>query len=222
MAEPGYYAVTLDGPGVRAELTAGVRIGVHRYTFPRDRAAHLVIDLRSSLYNYPGKVLWSGLHLRADGTLTGFRETRGWAPGRKLYFAMRFSSPLLDHAFFNRETDVAYRGFQGPGRGSDAVEERLGRALVARLDFGRLDRPLEVKVALSGVDEAGAIANLESERGDFNAVRARTHAAWETALGAVEIDAPAPMRTNLYTALYHSLLAPSIWSDFGRALSRTG
>ncbi|WP_395645881.1 GH92 family glycosyl hydrolase [Terricaulis sp.] len=213
IASPGYYAVMLDGPQVRAELTAGTRIGVHRYTFPRNRVAHLVIDLRSSLYNYPGKVLWSGLRLHADGTITGFRETRGWAPGRKLFFAMRFSAPLTEHAFVNRETDVAYRGFQAPGRGSDAVAERLGRALVARLDFGRLDRPLEVRVALSGVDEAGAIANLDTEQGDFDEVRARTQAAWEEALGAVDIEAPAPMRTMLYTALYHSLLAPSVWSD---------
>ncbi len=212
-ALPGYYAVMLDGPSVRAELTAGTRIGVHRYTFPRDRAAHLVIDLRTSLYNYPGKVLWSGLHLGADGTLTGFRETRGWAPGRKLYFAMRFSAPLVDHAFLNTETDVQYRGFQAPGRGGDGVAERLGRALVARLDFGRLERPLEVKVGISGVDEEGAIANLASEPGDFDAVRARTQAAWEEALGALEIDAPPPMRRSLYTALYHSLLAPSVWSD---------
>ena len=213
IASPGYYAVMLDGPAVRAELTAGTRIGVHRYTFPRNRGAHLVLDLRSSLYNYPGKVLWSGLHLHADGTLTGFRETRGWAPGRKLFFAMRFSAPLTDHAFVNRETDVPYRGFQAPGRGSDAVAERLGRALVARLDFGRLDRPLEVRVALSGVDEAGAVANLDAETGNFDAVRARTQAAWEQALGAVEIEAPPPMRTMLYTALYHSLLAPSVWGD---------
>ena len=213
VAHPGYYAVTLDGPGVRAELTAGSRIGVHRYTFPRDRAAHLVIDLRSSLYNYPGKVLWSGLHLHADGTLTGFRETRGWAPGRKLYFAMRFSAPIADHAFLNRETDIPYRGFGAPGRGSDAVAERLGRALVARVDFGRLTRPLEVRVGISGVDEAGAIANLDAEQGDFDTVRARTQGAWDEALGAVQIDAPAPIRTSIYTALYHSLLAPSVWSD---------
>jgi predicted alpha-1,2-mannosidase len=198
---------------VRAELTAGERVGVHRYTFPRDREAHLVIDLRTSLYNYPGKVLWSGLHLHADGALTGFRETRGWAPGRKLYFAMRFSAPLADHAFLNTETDVAYHGFQAPGRGSDAVAERLGRALVARLDFGRLLQPLEVKVGISGVDEAGAIANLDSEPGNFDAVRARTQAAWAQALSALEIEAPAPLRTSVYTALYHALLAPSVWSD---------
>jgi len=212
-ARPGYYAVTLADSGIHAELTAGKRVGVHRYGFPAGKPAHLLIDLRSSLYNYPGKVLWSGLHLHPDGTLTGFRETRGWAPGRKLYFAMRFSAPLADHAFIDRDENVPYRGFQGPGRGSDALAEKLGRALEARLDFGPLDAPLEVKVALSGVDEAGAIANLESEPGDFAAIEAQTVTAWREALGALEIDAAPDMRTNVYTALYHALLAPSIWSD---------
>jgi predicted alpha-1,2-mannosidase len=212
-ARPGYYAVTLADGGIRAELTAGTRTGVHRYTFPAGVPAHLVIDLRSSLYNYPGKVLWSGLHLRADGTLTGFRETRGWAPGRKLFFAMRFSAPLTGHGFVDRDTAVTYKGFQGPGRGSEALAEKLGRALEARLDFGPLPAPLEVKVALSGVDEAGAIANLDAEAGGFDAIHARTAAAWTKALGAVEIAAPAPMRRTVYTALYHALLAPSVWSD---------
>ena len=212
-ATPGYYAVTLSDSGVRAELTAGTRVGVHRYTFPQGQAAHLLIDLRSSLYNYSGKVLWSGLHLRPDGTLTGFRETRGWAPGRKLYFAMRFSAPLTGHSFVDRDPSIAYKGFQGPGRGSDALAEKLGRALEATLDFGVLTAPLEVRVGLSGVDETGAVANLDAEPGGFDAVRTRTTAAWTQALGAVEIDAPAPMRRNVYTAMYHALLAPSVWSD---------
>lgn len=213
VAHPGYYAVTLADAGIRAEMTAGTRIGVHRYAFPAGRAAHLLIDLRSSLYNYPGKTLWSGLHLRPDGTLTGFRETRGWAPGRKLFFAMRFSAPLSGHRFVDRDAAVTYKGFQGPGRGSDAVAEKLGRALEAQLDFGTLAAPLEVRVALSGVDEAAAVGNLDAEPGGFDAVRAKTTAAWTQALGAVEIAAPAPMRRTVYTALYHALLAPSVWSD---------
>jgi predicted alpha-1,2-mannosidase len=213
VARPGYYAVTLTDSGVRAELTAGTRVGVHRYTFPADKPAHLLIDLRSSLYNYPGKTLWSGLHLRPDGTLTGFRETRGWAAARKLFFAMRFSAALTGHGFVDRDTAVPYKGFQGPGRGSDAVAEKLGRALEARLDFGTLTAPLEVKVALSGVDENGAVANLVAEAGGFDTVRDRTADAWTQALGALEIEAPAPMRRTVYTALYHALLAPSVWSD---------
>jgi len=213
VASPGYYAVTLADAGVRAEMTAGQRVGVHRYTFDPAQAAHLVLDLRSSLYNYPGKILWSTVRLRPDGTMTGMRETRGWAPGRKLFFAIRFSEPLKAHAFVDREENVPYRGFQAPGRGSDAVAERMGRALVAQLDFGKLERPLEVKVAISSVDEAGAINNLDAEPGTFDVIRQQTEQSWQQALSAVEIDAPEPMRRSLYTALYHTLLAPSIAGD---------
>ncbi|WP_232494241.1 GH92 family glycosyl hydrolase [Novosphingobium kaempferiae] len=213
VAEAGYYAVTLADSGVRAEMTAGTRVGVHRYTFAKGQDAHLVLDMRSSLYDYPGKVLWSGLHLHPDGTLTGFRETRGWAPGRKLFFAMRFSAPLKGHAFVDRDEAIAYKGFQGPGRGTATLDEKLGKLLEARLDFGTLDKALEVRVALSGVDEQGAIANLDAEGADFDTVRARTQASWRAELGRVQVEAPAPTRTNVYTALYHTLLAPSVWSD---------
>jgi len=213
VAAPGYYAVTLRDAGVRAEMTAGTRVGVHRYAFPTGKAAHLVLDLRSSLYTYPGKVLWSSVRLLPDGTIVGSRQTRGWAPDRHLFFAMRFSAPLTDHAFVSTERDIPYKGFQGPGRGSDALAERTGRALVARLDFGRLTQPLEVRVAISSVDEAGAIANLASETGDFDTVRARTVAAWHKALDVLTLQAPAPMQRNVATALYHSLIAPSVAGD---------
>ncbi|MBA3896758.1 MAG: glycoside hydrolase family 92 protein [Sphingomonadaceae bacterium] len=213
VATPGYYAVTLSDSGIRAELTAGTRVGVHRYGFPAGKAAHLVVDLRSSIYNYPGKILWSSIRALPDGTITGMRETRGWAPARKLFFAMRFSAPLAGHAFLDREEDVPYKGFQGPGRGDEGVAQLAGRALVARLDFGMLTKPLEVHVAISGVDEAGALGNLASEPGDFDMIRGQTRAAWEHALGAIEIDAAPPMRKTLYTALYHSLMAPSVFGD---------
>jgi predicted alpha-1,2-mannosidase len=212
-ASPGYYAVDLIDSGVKAELTAGTRVGVHRYRFPAGKPAHLILDLRSSIYNYPGKILWSELKLRPDGTLTGMRETRGWAPARKLWFAMRFSRPLTGHAFLNREEKIPYRGFQGPGRGDTSLAQLAGRALEARLDFGTLAGPLEVKVAISGVDEAGAMRNLDSEAGNFDAVRARSRAAWSEALGALDIDAPEPTRKTLYTAFYHALMAPSVFGD---------
>ena len=213
-AQPGYYAVTLQDPQVRAEMTAGTRIGVHRYGFAKGADTHLVLDLRTSLYDYPGKILWSSIRLRPDGAITGCRQTRGWAPDRQLCFAMRFNAPLTGHAFVNTEKDILYKGFQGPGRGTDEVDERLGRALVARLDFGAaLARPLEVKVALSSVDEAGAIANLDSEPGDFDAIRAKTKADWQQALGAVDAAAAPEMAKTFYTSLYHALLAPGVAGD---------
>ncbi len=222
VASPGYYAVTLTDPGVRAEMTAGTRVGVHRYAFPAGKAAHLVLDLRSIIYDYPGKILWSSIRIRPDGIITGSREVRGWATPRRLFFAIRFSTTPTGHQFVTTEKDILYKGFKGPGRGPETLDALAGRAIVAQLDFGRLAKPLEVKVALSGVDEDGAIANLASEPGDFDAIRAKTRAAWANALGAVQIVAPAPMRTNVYTALYHSLMAPSIWGDAdGRCAGRT-
>lgn len=215
VAEPGYYAVSLTDSGVRAELTAGTRVGLHRYSFPRSAPARLLLDFRSSIYDYPGKVLWSRIRVHPDGTVTGFRETRGWAPGRQLYFAMRFSRPVVGYELRNREEDVPYNGFRQPGRDATDRAQIQGRALEAAFDFGPIAGPLLVKVAVSSVDEAGAIANLESEGAgfDFDAVRASTRAAWEQALSVVEIDAAEDMRTSLYTALYHSLIAPSVHSD---------
>jgi predicted alpha-1,2-mannosidase len=69
------------------------------------------------------------------------------------------------------------------------------------------------KVAISSVDEAGAIANLDSEPGGFDAIRVKTKAAWAQALGAVEIDADPAMAKSVATALYHALLAPSVAGD---------
>jgi predicted alpha-1,2-mannosidase len=216
VAEPGYYAVTLSDYGVRAELSATTHVGLHRYGFPADKPAHLLIDLRQSIYNYPGKVLWSRLRIREDGTVTGFRETRGWAPARQLYFAMRFSQAPVGHKLIDQEPEPPpYKGFKGPGDSPADTQAIAGRGLIGVLDFGLLKSPLVVKVALSSVSEEGAIANLDAEVAgfDFDAVRASAKAAWTQALASAQFEAPAPMRKTLYTSLYHALMAPSVAQD---------
>ena len=216
-AEPGYYAVTLEDYGVRAELTASARVGMHRYRFPKGKPAHLLVDLRTSMYDYPGKVLWSRLRLRDDGTVTGFRETRGWAPGRQVYVAIRFSEPLASHGFHDTEQDVAYKGFPPPSESDPTLRAQIeGRQLIASFDFGDdLTRPLMVKVAISPVSEESAIANLDAEvpGWDFDKVRADARATWEDALAVVDVDASEPMRRSFYTALYHAFMGPSLFMD---------
>ncbi len=212
-ARPGYYALKLFDQAVYAELTAGTRVGVHRYAFIEGAQAHIALDLRTSMYNYPGKTLWSSVRLRPDATVTGCRQTRGWAPDRILCFAMRFNMPLTGHAFVSTEKDVPYKGFQGPSRGKDDPDALEGRAIVARFDFGAPSRPVEVKVALSSVDEAGAIGNLDAEPGDFAEIEAKTEADWAKALNIVSVDADEGLRKTVATALYHSLLAPSVAGD---------
>jgi len=216
-AEPGYYAVTLQDYGIRAELTASPRVGVHRYRFPKGKPAHVLVDLRTSMYDYPGKVQWSRMRMRADGTLTGFRETRGWAPGRQLYFAMRFSKPVSGHQFHDTEENVVYKGFPPPGEKDPRQRAQIeGRQLVGALDFDSAQgETMVVKVAISPVSEEGAIANLDAEVPgfDFDAVRNDAKAQWSQALGALDVDAPEPMRRSVYTALYHTLMGPSLFMD---------
>jgi predicted alpha-1,2-mannosidase len=216
-AEPGYYAVTLLDYDVRAELSATERVGVHRYTYPAGKPAHVLLDLRSSIYNYPGKVLWSSLRVRPDGTVTGMRETRGWAPGRQVYFAIRFSQPIRQHSLYDLEPQVEYRGFKSPGTTPQATQSIEGRGLVAVFDFNPNGQPLVVKVSLSPVSEDGAIANMNAEVPGFNfdAVRAAAKSAWERQLSVIDFESSPAMEKNLYTALYHSLMAPSLSMDVG-------
>ncbi|MEO9078157.1 MAG: GH92 family glycosyl hydrolase [Rhodanobacter sp.] len=215
VVQAGYYAVTLSDYGVRAELTAGSRVGWHRYTFPADQPAHVLLDLRPSIYDYPGKVLWSSLRVQPDGSVTGCRTTRGWAPGRKLCFAMRFSQPMTSRELYNRESEQAYKGFSGPGHRAQDRDAQNGRALEAVFDFGKLAKPLEVKVAISSVSEANALANLDQDgKGwDFDGRRAEATAAWDKALAVIDVDAPKATRTVFYTALYHAMLSPTLSMD---------
>jgi len=215
-AEPGYYAVDLLDYGIHVELTASARVGIHRYTFPPGKQAHVLVDLRSSIYNYPGKVLWSRLRIRGDGTITGMRETRGWAPGRQLYFAMRFSQPIQQHSLNDREPiPVEYRGFKTPGTNPEDTQAIEGRGIVAVFGFDPQPHPLVVKVALSSVSEDSAIANMDAEvlGFDFDAMHAKATAAWAKELHRIDIDAPLETRKNFYTAMYHALMSPNLSMD---------
>ena len=215
-AEPGYYAVDLLDYGVHVELTASARVGVHRYTYPAGKPAHVLVDLRTSIYNYPGKVLWSCLRIHDDGTVTGMRETRGWAPGRQLYFAIRFSQPVEQHSLYDRETaPVEYRGFKTPGTSPENTQAMEGRGIVAVFGFKPQAQPLVVKVALSPVSEDNAIANMDAEAPafDFDAVHGAAKAAWTKELQRVDISAPPEVQKSLYTALYHAMMSPNLSMD---------
>ena len=215
-AEPGYYSVFLQDPGVNAEMTATERVGEHRYTFPARVKRHILLDLRSSIYNYPGKVLWSRIRVRRNDTVTGMRETRGWAPGRQLYFAIRFSVPMTGHSLYIKEEDPPpYKGFKTPGTSPEDTQSVEGRGLEAVFHFVPSSFPLIVKVSISPVSEENAIRNMDAETPgfDFDGVRAKTQQMWRNELGRVEFYASASMTKSLYTALYHTMMAPSLSMD---------
>ena len=96
-AEAGYYKVKLEDQNILAELTATTRIGVHRYTFPKSDQAHIILDLMAGIYNYDGKNVWTYVRVENGNTVTGYRQTNGWARTRTVYFAMKFSKPFISY-----------------------------------------------------------------------------------------------------------------------------
>ncbi len=109
-AEPAYYKVRLDDYGITAELTASDRVGFHQYTFPKSDNSHIVLDLVSNIYNHENKNVWTFIRIENDSLVTGYRQTKGWARTRTVYFAMQFSKPFFRYGH-KKYDKVIYNGF---------------------------------------------------------------------------------------------------------------
>ncbi len=213
-AKAGYYSVMLDDYGIKAELTATERTGVHRYSFPKGEA-HVIIDLVQGIYNYDGKVLWANLRVENDTLLTGYRITRGWARTNYTHFAISFSKPFKNYGHRNAEK-VLYNGFWRKFKMENNFPEMGGTKITAFFDFDFAEgEQLEVKVALSPVDCLGALANLKAETAgkSFDKINAETHAKWEKELSVMQAKGDEDALVSLYTSLYHTMINPSVYTD---------
>ena len=85
---PNYYAVLLQDYGVKAEMTAGLRSGMFRFTYPKSDKSFIMIDLNHTLWQ---SCEWSNLRMENDSTLTGYKLVKGWGPERHVYFTAVFS-----------------------------------------------------------------------------------------------------------------------------------
>jgi len=209
-ASPGYYAVTLDDFGIRAELTAAPRAGFHRYTYPQGAEASLVIDLESR-----DRVLESRIRVVGPSDVEGLRRSSAWAKNQHVYFAARFSRPF--------ESWLVSNG----GELKPDVEEISGTNVKAQLMFGSLDgEELLVKVGISAVSAEGARKNLDNEipSWSFDGTRKAAEAAWRSALGKISVDGGSKeQQVIFYTALYHAMLSPDLYMDVdGKYRGRDG
>ena len=214
-AEPGYYSVLLKESGIRAELTATTRAGLHRYGFPGDRNCHFVLDLAHGFIDTPddlptrtghSKVLASELHVADSDTVTGGRRCAQWAEGRYVYFAMRFSKQFAC-------STIVVDGKALDSGARDASGKSIQCVLHYPLDR---DESILVKVGISSVDMEGARKNLDAEipGWDFELVRDAARQAWQEQLARITIETSnQKANKTFYTAMYHALLAPTRFDD---------
>ncbi|MFG3586089.1 GH92 family glycosyl hydrolase [Streptomyces sp. NPDC047990] len=189
-ASPGDYRVTFDN-GIRTELAATQRSGVARFTYPATagRLAALSVDAGKAFNAATGSV-----DIGTD-TLSGFTDSGGFCKSRNRY-------RLHFHATFDH-----------PFARATHPDGRPGAALVT---FGPGVRTVTVRVGVSFVDVGGALRNLTAEqRGrPYDEVRRAARARWNDWLGRIAVGGGTEaQRRVFYTALYHALLHPSVFSD---------
>ncbi|MGH2806287.1 MAG: GH92 family glycosyl hydrolase [Actinomycetota bacterium] len=192
-AQAGYYRVVLERYGILAELTAGQRVAMHRYTFPPSPDANVILDIghNANLWHPhdPG-ALDAGKSEVVQGedprTLLGTAQTR---QGYDIHFATEFDRDFT-------------------------VSPLAGGAVVG---FDTLtDQDVLIKVGISFVSRANALENLHAEKPDwdFDALRQKTRAEWNEALNTMTVSGGTDAdKTSFYTALYHAQHHPNTYQD---------
>ena len=186
-AQAGYYKVTLDEngfPGTTVELTADRRVAYHRYTYRDEGYNGFVIDLK-----HRDVLLDGNISLTDDGLIVGHRHSSAWNPDQHLYFVICANVPFKEVKISPDSTQAC--------------------VLLPRT------KAVELQVAISGVDIDGAIANLNTaEYEDFESARQGADSTWEAALGKLKVEGGTKEQKRcFYTALYHCMTSPYLWSD---------
>jgi predicted alpha-1,2-mannosidase len=204
---PAYYSVMLDDYRTRVELTATMRSGMLRITFPAHEAANLLVEPNAK----PGEGFVEVRSARHE--IVGYNPVRrlyqgaGQSAGFSGYFVVRFQGSVTKLGTWCGETITPDLRKQGKGC------NRLG-AYVS-LEPGPA-RPILVKIGTSftSIEEAENNLDAENDGWDFDNTRKAVETAWRTLLQRIEIEGGTPAeQATFYTALFHASLAPRVASD---------
>lgn len=199
-ASAGYYRVLLKDYDINVELTATERCGIQRYTFPEGESA-VFLNLKKAMnWDFTND---SYIEIIDSCTIQGYRFSEGWARDQHVYFRTCFSKP-----FASVEMDTTAIALKG---------KRVGTAYIARFNFDtEKGGQIVLSTALSGVSMEGAAKNMAAEapHNDFDKYLAETKDNWNRQLGKIEVTGDnKDDKVNFYTALYHTMIAPTIYSD---------
>lgn len=196
-ASAGYYALYLESMNCLVELTADVHTGVHRYTFNNSKDARLYLDVTSVA---AGRSADSGFadYDEKTGMLTGGAVIHG-------AFSDRYDGLPV---YFAATADKEIKSCEIKGDSGD---------LGIDINFGEMkNESIELKLAISFVSVENAKLNLAAETDGltFDDVRNNAVADWEDRLSAIKISSSDDeIKTVFYTALYHSMIMPTDFTD---------
>ncbi len=193
-ASPGYYNVKLDSSNIDVEITATIRTGLYKFTFPAAEASGLFLKL-------------------ANGFVTVKGDEISGCNNNRVYFVARFSEPF-------RNFEIA-SGDQLVNQPDTVKGENLKGFF--RFDT-KANEPVLLKVGISMVSIDGARNNLETEMPgwDFDQVKANAREAWNKELNKIQVEGGTENdQVIFYTSLYHSMIHPNLYMDADRKFRST-
>ncbi len=197
VVKPGYYSIELKKPNIKAELTATNRVGFHKYNFKNDGNSKVLIDLKYGT----GWDRFSKGEIKqvGDNSIQGFRFSSGWANDQRIFYFTEFSKTIKSIEIVNSD-------------------EKLGE-ITAVLEFEG-NGELLAKTAISPISSENAkqnmLAEIDEEIGlwNFDGIYKMAKAMWNTELGKIKIETKnKAKKITFYTALYHTMIAPSLFND---------
>ncbi|MBD0402292.1 GH92 family glycosyl hydrolase [Flammeovirga sp. EKP202] len=199
-AEPGYYQVYLEDYDVDVQLTAGKRVGFHKYTFPNTDNANIIFDPTNIIF---GQVLKTEIHSESNEEVTGVCLSNGWGGKRNVYFVAEFSKPYETFKVAKNGTITDKQTASGKDvKGFATFKTTEGEAI-------------EVKVGISAVSLEGARKNLNAEKGmSFSVALDNAQKEWSNVLNKFDIEGGTEeQKTIFYTGVYHNFIAPNLSMD---------
>ena len=193
----------LIGHQIQAEMTATERCSMLRFTFPATGTARVLIE--ASRPGIPGMASVNP----ATHEITGYNPHRMDAhlgpfalPNFKGYFVIQF-----------QQAPDAMKTY-----GMDDAQAATSRGAYAEFHPAQT---ILVRVGTSFISIDQARQNLQHKipAWDFEAVRKQLHQQWNDKLSRLQLTGSDADKTLLYTAMYHSLLYPRIFSEYGRYYS---
>lgn len=189
---PGYHYLNLDRYQIKTELTSTTRVGLHKYSFPKDSQAAILFNLNTML----------GPCENSNGELQK-EDNRTLAGQVVMKPTMRRPKPLTIFFKVKLSADIA----------SVAQDTKTGNYLVSLTNDSQ---PVLMKVGISYTSLANATFNIQDEmpHWDFDAVAAASQKEWNELLGRIKVEGGSRIaQRRFYTDLWHALQGRRIISD---------
>jgi len=202
-AYAGYYSVALNN-GVTTQLTTTQRSGAGSFTYPAGQTASLLVNTSGSANGVSAaQTTVSGNTITGSATSGGFC---GAGDRYTIYFWAQFSQSFATTGTWSGSTVTA---------GGTSVS---GTSSGVYVTFNTSSSTvITVRVGISFVSAANAQANVNQEDPSgtaFSTVLAQSTQTWNNYLGEIQATGGTSAQTEIfYTAMYHALLQPNVFSD---------